>query len=64
VIDHEPDDYTLVEAAKADFSAAFVKSFVLTFMSAVVILRLVVGVRQRLAQERNVIDADADPSSR
>jgi hypothetical protein len=57
-------DLTLMEAATVEFSTVFVKSFVLTIMAAVVVLRLFIGVRQRLARDRNVIDADSGPSSR
>lgn len=64
MIEPEPNDLTLMEAATVDFSTAFVKSFVFTVMAAVVVLRLFIGVRQRLARDRNIIDADSGPSSR
>jgi len=58
VSDPGDSDLTFTDAAKQDFGEGFMRGFILVIMFAAVALRLYVGVRQRLARERNIIDVD------
>jgi hypothetical protein len=51
---------TVIEGVERDFSVGFIKGFVFVILAATVMMRLYVGVRQRLARERNIIDIDPD----
>jgi len=51
---------TITEGVEQEFSVGFIKGFVFVILAATVMMRLYVGVRQRLARERNIIDVDPD----
>lgn len=51
-------DLTFTDAAQHDFGEGFMRGFIFVVMVAAISLRLYVGVRQRLARERNIIDVD------
>lgn len=51
------DDAEIMDQCAETFDRSFVQSFVFFFLIFVLFGRLIVGVRSRLAQQRNVIDA-------
>ena len=51
---------TVVGGVEREFTVGFIKGFVFVILAATVMMRLYVGVRQRLARERNIIDVDPD----
>ncbi len=51
-------DLTFTDAAEQDFGTGFVRGFTFMVLFSVILLRLYVGVRQRLGRERNIIDVD------
>lgn len=57
----DSDDLTLTEAVKHDVSVGFMRGFMFVILAATVAARLYVGVRQRLARERHIIDVDPEP---
>ena len=53
-----PDDGEIKRQYEDYFNKAFMQSFVLALLFFAIVGRLVVGVRQRLEREKNIIDVD------
>lgn len=60
----DDSDLTFREAVAHDFGTGFMKGFAFMVLFAAVAARLYIGVRQRLARERNIINVDPDLPSR